>query len=73
VIWDIVDTEFRPILKAELIHSIVSLIPDEWLTGESAFDSAEEGRQMYARFLESRIASSEIFVKEAQYARKTLI
>jgi hypothetical protein len=70
---DIVDTEFRPILKAELIHSIVSLIPDEWLTGESAFDSAEEGRQMYARFLESRIASSEIFVKEAQYARKTLI
>ncbi|MFD2245363.1 HipA family kinase [Pontibacter ruber] len=71
---DTVDTEFRAILTPELIRSIVSVIPDAWLKGaESPFETAEEHRQAYAHFLEIRIAHSEIFVKEAQYARKALI
>lgn len=70
---EIVDVAYRSILNSERIHAIVSLVPDEWLTAESAFSTAEEGRQVYAGFLEARIANSEIFVKEAQYARKTLI
>ena len=68
-----VDAEFRQILHAQLIKDIVSFIPGEWLTSEPAFATAEEGRQVYAEFLNSRIAHSENFVKEAQYARKTLI
>jgi hypothetical protein len=68
-----VDAAFRTLLSPEHIQHIVSLIPDEWLTEAGAFETAEEGRQMYAQFLNSRIASSEIFVKEAQNARKTLI
>jgi len=56
-----------------LIRSIVSLIPDEWLTGESAFSSPLEYRDAYAKFLEIRIANSAVFVNEAQHARENLI
>lgn len=65
---DLVDKEFRAILTPDLIRSVVALIPDQWLT-ESAFDSPAAQRAAYARFLEIRIANSEIFVKEAQNAR----
>ena len=70
---DEVATEFREILTKELIHGIVSLIPDEWLEGESAFQSIREHRQAYAWFLQTRVAHSAIFVKEAQNARKAII
>jgi hypothetical protein len=69
---DHVDAAFRSILNEERINAIVSLIPDEWLT-ESPFKSTEEHRKAYAQFLLSRIADSEFFVKEAQYARESLI
>lgn len=68
-----VDAAFKVILSKELINAIVALIPEEWLCGESAFSSAEEHRQAYAWFLETRIANSEIFVKEAQNAGQKLI
>jgi len=68
-----VDREFRSILTGERIRSIVSLIPDEWLTGWSQTGSPDELRQVYIQFLVTRIAASHIFVKEAQYARKSII
>ena len=65
-----VDEEFSAILTPERIQTIVSLIPDSWLTGvESPFATAEEHRQAYASFLNTRIANSGIFVKGAQDAR----
>ncbi|MDJ1470545.1 aminotransferase class I and II [Cytophagaceae bacterium DM2B3-1] len=68
-----IDTEVKSILTSERIRSIVGLVPDIWLTGGSAFISADEERDMYIQFLETRLASSEIFVKEAQHAREALI
>lgn len=65
-----VDDEFRQFLTAEIINSIVSLIPDDWLTGEQQLESAERRRQVYVEFLEARLAASEIFVEEAQHARE---
>jgi hypothetical protein len=70
---DKVNAEFRSILTNEQIQAVVSLLPDEWLTEAGSFEYAQEGRQMYAQFLNSRIASSEVFVNEAQHARKTRI
>ncbi len=67
------DAEFKAILTPAVIRSIVSLIPDEWLMHEWHDAAPEEIREVYARFLEIRIASSAIFVKEAQYARESLI
>jgi hypothetical protein len=68
-----VDAAFRALLCPERIESIVALIPDEWLSDASSPESPEERRQVYAQFLNTRIAHSEIFVKEAQYARKALV
>lgn len=70
---DVVDEEFRSILTANRIQSIVSLIPDEWLTNEPGLESADELRKVYAQFLKLRIATSQVFVKEAQHARESRI
>lgn len=68
-----VDTAFHVILTNERIRAIVDLIPDEWLAGDTEFQSTGEHRQMYAQFLETRLTNSAIFVKEAQYAANSLI
>lgn len=68
-----VDAEFKAILTDELINSVVALIPEEWLIDESGQETAEERRQVYSQFLISRVANSEVFVKEAQNARESLI
>ena len=65
-----VDAAFRLVLTNEIIHSIISFIPDEWLVVDSPFTSAKEHRQAYEYFLINRIAQSAIFLKEAQDARK---
>jgi hypothetical protein len=70
---DVVDAEYRAILTEEKIRDIVALIPDEWLTASASDAIAADRREVYARFLIARTASSEIFVKEAQHARKSLI
>ncbi|WP_460940756.1 HipA family kinase [Spirosoma humi] len=70
---DAVDAEFRAILTPDRIQSIVALIPDDWLMNESTPESPSEQRAVYANFLASRVASSEIFVKEATHARKALV
>lgn len=67
------DRECKPVLTDKLVRAIVDLIPDEWLTIDAPFDTAASHRDAYYRFLTERIAHSEIFVKEAQHARATLI
>lgn len=66
---EIVDQEFKNILKGQLIDDVVSLIPDNWLSQDLEDGSAEERRCVYARFLKLRVANSQIFVNEAQNAR----
>jgi hypothetical protein len=68
-----VDTAFHAILTNDRIHAIVNLIPDDWLVGDTSFPSTDEHRQMYINFLETRLANSQIFVKEAQHAANALI
>jgi len=68
-----VDEAFTKILTPQLIRAVVALVPDDWLQDPSLAESPEERRAVYAQFLESRVAHSENFVKEAQNARKTLI
>ena len=70
---DAVDKDLRLILTNDRIRSIVDLIPGEWLAGDDSFQSTGEHRRMYVQFLETRLAHSENFVKEAQHAASTLI
>jgi hypothetical protein len=70
---DSVSDSYRSILTPERILSIVSIIPDEWLVDEATSMSADEIRQVYIQFLETRLSISELFVKEAKHARQALI
>ena len=72
-VLDEADATLRPILSPERIQSIISLIPDEWLIDDSSPESANDKRQVYIRFLETRLSISETFVKEAKHAREALI
>ena len=67
-----VDKEFRAILTKENIENIVNLIPDEWLNLENSAETADEKREIYAKFLTTRIANSAVFLNEANHARQTL-
>ena len=68
-----VNESFRKILSASIIEKVIALIPDNWLIEETIFPSIEEHKNAYAHFLKSRLAHSEIFVKEAQHARQAII
>ena len=59
---------FLPLLKPEVIQTIVNSVPGEWLTENG---SAEEMREVYVSFLNQRIRNFEIFINEAWHARST--
>lgn len=67
---DAVDTEFKKIITSDKIKEIVHLLPDDWLNWE---DDLQIIRQTYIDFLTERVQHSDIFIKEAQHARETLI
>ncbi|RZL62050.1 MAG: aminotransferase class I and II [Pedobacter sp.] len=69
---DEVDEKFKSILTPSVINDILNLIPDEWLN-EDIFTSSKAQREAYALFLNTRIANSQVFVKEAQNAKEALI
>jgi hypothetical protein len=68
-----VDVTCRRLLTPERIDWIVSLIPDDWLSHGHSPEGIKEARRVYREFLNYRIATSEIFVKEAEHARKSVI
>jgi hypothetical protein len=68
-----VDEAFRAVLTPARIQAIVSLIPDEWLTGEWQTETPDEIRQVYTDFLKNRVASSRIFINEATHARTAIV
>lgn len=68
-----VDEAFSKMLSAHLIRNIVSVIPEDWLNNGSPFETVEEHRNAYMEFLVSRISQSDLFVKEANDARQSLI
>ena len=70
---DAVDADFRERLTPAHIQAIVALLPDDWLADGSSAEPATAQRQTYARFLEERLASSEIFVNAAKDALNALV
>lgn len=67
------DRLFQSILTEKKIEEIVNLIPDDWLSGTHGSETPAQLRAVYIKFLTERLRHSEIFVKEAQHARKILI
>ena len=68
-----VNTEFKKCLTEEKVRTIVELIPNEWLHWEGNDETPEAIKEIYFQFLNIRLNHSEIFITEAQNARKILI
>ncbi|MEP7252225.1 MAG: HipA family kinase [Ginsengibacter sp.] len=68
-----VNEELHSLLNAEIIRSIINLVPADWLLKDTPFTSADIHRIAYEKFLVNRFAHSPVFVKEAQDARERLI
>ncbi|MCD8167477.1 MAG: aminotransferase class I and II [Bacteroides sp.] len=66
-----IDTEYRQLLSDAKIEEIVSLIPDDWLGWGGEEETPADIRTIYEKFLKTRRDHSELFIKEAQHARKT--
>jgi hypothetical protein len=56
-------------LTPEIIRSIVTLVPDAWLTGEAAFSTGNDFREAYIQYLLRRLESPRAFLEEAIRAR----
>lgn len=63
------DAEMRARIAIDKIAGIVELIPDSWLADDPAFESKSHQRNAYLNYFTTRLASSDIFVKEAIHAR----
>lgn len=70
---DKVNAEFTNKLNDNILREIVNQIPDDWLHWEDRDITPEEIREVYFQFLSIRLANADIFLKQAQDARKTLI
>ncbi len=66
---DQVNTLFTSILTPEKMRALVNLIPENWLQWQDVQETPEEIREVYYTFLMTRLAHSELFLKEAQHAR----
>src|SRR5690606_11871308 len=68
-----VDKEFKALLTKDVLQEIVNLIPEEWLLWEGDDLTPQDIKNTYFEFLSTRLDNSEIFVKQAQDAKETLI
>ena len=68
-----VDATFKQLLTDDKIREIVNAVPDDWLNWTEGQETPQDLRDVYIQFLEERIKHSELFVNEAQNARKALI
>jgi hypothetical protein len=66
-----VDRVLKGKLMASVLSDIVASIPDEWLA--SPDESPDGMRGKYKQYFEQRLAASEIFLEEAERARKTIV
>ena len=64
-----VDAKMTSRLTPEIIDSIVRLIPDVWLVGESSFGGSNQHREAYLEYLLRRREPPHVFLEEAIRAR----
>ncbi|TRZ46237.1 HipA family kinase [Robertkochia solimangrovi] len=67
------DQKFKEILTDEVLRELTALIPDDWLQWQETELEPQEIREVYFQFLKIRLAHTELFINEAQNARKALI
>lgn len=68
-----IDQQCKELISLEKIGEIVNLIPDDWLDWRSSEESIQDIKNIYLEFLSNRLNNSQLFIKEANNARKTII
>src|SRR5215203_5826625 len=63
------DQTMTAAITEDVIRSIVDLVPDDWMSDNSAFSSIAENRQAYVDYLKRRLEAPRNFVEEAIRAR----
>ncbi len=63
------DARLAARLTDETLRAIVALLPDDWLSRDTPFASAEHVRRAYFDFLRARLAAPRAFVTEARDAQ----
>ncbi len=65
--------EYTTKLNDTILKEIVNQIPEDWLQWEDGAITPEEIKEIYFQFLSIRLKNAELYLKQAQDARKTLI
>ena len=68
-----VSREFTTQLNNAILREIVNQIPEDWLLWEDNDITPNDIKEVYFQFLSIRLANADVFLKQAQDARKTLI
>lgn len=63
------DSKLGARITPRVIRDSVALIPDDWLTADSPFDSSEQHRDAYIQYLLRRLQPPHAFAEEAIRAR----
>ena len=68
-----VDAKMTERVSPDIIDSIVKLIPDAWLVGDSPFSGSTQHRDAYMEYLLSRLEPPHVFLEEAVRARSLYV
>jgi hypothetical protein len=68
-----VDAQMTRRVTADVVDSIVTLIPEAWLVGDSPFSESHQHRDAYMEYLLSRLALPHVFLEEAIRARSLYV
>ena len=68
-----VDAKMTGRVTPDIIDSIVKLIPDAWLVGDSPFSGSTQHRDAYMEYLLSRLEPPHVFLEEAVRARSLYV
>ncbi|HEX8090536.1 MAG TPA: HipA family kinase [Blastocatellia bacterium] len=68
-----VDSKMRGQVSSDIIGSIVKLIPDVWLAGDSSFGGPNQHRDAYIEYLQSRLEPPHAFLEEAIRAQSLYV
>lgn len=67
---DEANTFMKHVISPEKIQEVVWMVPDEWLLqNEEDAETAEDKRNVYVQFLQTRLSHSDIFLNEAKHAK----
>jgi hypothetical protein len=67
------DAALSSLVTPEVVHHILSLVPEAWLAADSLFKEAQDARRAYAEYLLRRLEPPRLFAEEAERAGASLI